>query len=1324
MVLPLLAALACCLAGQAAEREEPLVRTAPVAQPPVIDGVIGADEWRGAAGLCGFGSPLDPRTALAYVAADEGNLYLAFRTEMPPDGRLVTTVRKRGANTVGDDSLELWFLPPAAGRRTDGGPRGQGYFQMIVNSAGAIFDRHHEPGYGLPPQAWNVNPVLASNVSADGYWEMEFAFPLAEFGIEKQVLPAEWRLRLVRNWRSPGHQAAIPQAADFADKSRLMSVVFEPGAPAVQVRSLGGLLAGQGDLRLAVSNPAARPADVAVSVSVTAGENTVFSETRALRVAAAGTEECRFQAAFAPAAANAISVAVLDTATGATLYRRSESFQPLPEHRWTMPDEFLTFALNFDEETLKARTSKGRPEPLKTTGRLSFGKGVHGRALFLDEGASLLYERQGNLTVPGAVSFWVQVNRDRLPNEKGPEPPYAFTTFWTTEYKQSGYVGIQDSVYGRLNLYLLYFPQIPGKNVMGPLPWEKGRWYHVAANLHGGKVELYLDGRLLAQSELERPLTASELADFVLGGANASQCAMDEFRLYSRTLTPDEVRVLALGEETVDGRIAFLPTPNALAVEALMAPDAVAASQFTVTVADSEKTVFRQTLGRDQWEPLSTGLLRLRRKVPLPELPEGPYSVWLQETKASGEPGLALLRRSFVVRHYEWENNTLGESEAILPPFTPLEVAGNRVSCVLRTYTLGELGLWQQVESLGQEILARPVALHVESAGKLLPWTAQPVTVSDVRPAVVRFTGSAGNEAMEVTADGRIEVDGLMRLTLSLTPRGKPTLDRVWLEVPVRAAVASLFHASGEHLRANPGGLVPPGEGVVWQSRTIPQPHVENFIPYVWVGGEERGICWAADWDRDWVHGQDRAAVELVRQDQEVCIRVNLINGPAVLDRPRAIEFGLEASPVKPRPEGWRDMAFDFDSPGRARFTILWGGSYGAHYGWASRYPLDGDWTFIRKLAETQSTGVIDTPFVEGWIRRVLDHPGQLSARDTEKTVRDHVYFGFQRAKAFHQRQPPGKLIPYSCACEGTGLLPEDEVYRDEWTWFGESMHSSASFRDYAVWYAEKMMANGMGGIYVDNCFTCAKFNWAMDEAYIGDDGEVHPSLGIWRIRELVRRLATMMYEKGHEPFVYVHMTNANLIPAFAFAQANLDWEWKYGSNDYQERFTPDYIRAVSTGRQTGTLAVVLGGNAGVDAQSPEYVRLTRTGLALVLPHQLFFYAQADGATSVRAREIISAYVSRPETKSLFYWENREVVQAPGNLLVTAHVLPEKLLLVIGNTGEGGTFPVELDPAGLGVPPPVSAVNAESGEPIVLQGNRVEVPLPRHDFALIEVHMR
>ncbi len=62
-------------------------------------------------------------------------------------------------------------------------------------------------------------------------------------------------------------------------------------------------------------------------------------------------------------------------------------------------------------------------------------------------------------------------------------------------------------------------------------------------------------------------------------------------------------------------------------------------------------------------------------KLQLPALPDGTYRLRLSMTDATGK-SVACDNVPFTRTHYAWENNTLGITEQVYPPYQPVTVQG------------------------------------------------------------------------------------------------------------------------------------------------------------------------------------------------------------------------------------------------------------------------------------------------------------------------------------------------------------------------------------------------------------------------------------------------------------------------------------------------------------------------------------------------------------------------------------------------------------------------------------------------------------------------
>ncbi len=90
-------------------RDEYIIPLMP--SPPQLDGQVREEEWKYAARFDGlsFHGQLEERRAVCYVGATRTHLYLAFVTELPPNGEIQNAVTIHSDKIVWDDAIEVWL---------------------------------------------------------------------------------------------------------------------------------------------------------------------------------------------------------------------------------------------------------------------------------------------------------------------------------------------------------------------------------------------------------------------------------------------------------------------------------------------------------------------------------------------------------------------------------------------------------------------------------------------------------------------------------------------------------------------------------------------------------------------------------------------------------------------------------------------------------------------------------------------------------------------------------------------------------------------------------------------------------------------------------------------------------------------------------------------------------------------------------------------------------------------------------------------------------------------------------------------------------------
>ena len=81
---------------------------------------------------------------------------------------------------------------------------------------------------------------------------------------------------------------------------------------------------------------------------------------------------------------------------------------------------------------------------------------------------------------------------------------------------------------------------------------------------------------------------------------------------------------------------------------------------------------------------------------------------------------------------------------------------------------------------------------------------------------------------------------------------------------------------------------------------------VGHFCPVIWIGDDDRGLCFFGENDRGWTPDNDAAAQELHREGDVVIYRMNVITRPVKVATAREFAFYVHPTPTKPLEPAWR----------------------------------------------------------------------------------------------------------------------------------------------------------------------------------------------------------------------------------------------------------------------------------------------------------------------------------------------------------------------------------------------------------------------------------
>ena len=270
---------------------------------PQLDGELDDACWRGPDAYLGsFRLGLSPTPARhareAWAAYDDEHLYFAVKLEREPGSEL-------RAICAEPDSVQLWkddefeiFLDPFGSGAT--------YYQLIVNSAGVLYDAVHtyrivpDPRGASPTDTrrervtdltWSAGVRLGRAVHRQD-WTVELALPLESMGLAGAPAGHDVRLNITSADWDTGEYTCLSPVSDWHDPAQLGSLRL--GRQLVQVERLdiGPVGLGRCGLRARIRHVSGQSGEYVLRLTLHVGEGEAASE-RKFALAAGRVESVR-----------------------------------------------------------------------------------------------------------------------------------------------------------------------------------------------------------------------------------------------------------------------------------------------------------------------------------------------------------------------------------------------------------------------------------------------------------------------------------------------------------------------------------------------------------------------------------------------------------------------------------------------------------------------------------------------------------------------------------------------------------------------------------------------------------------------------------------------------------------------------------------------------------------------------------------------------------------------------------------------------------------------------------------------------------------------
>ncbi len=741
--------------------------------------------------------------------------------------------------------------------------------------------------------------------------------------------------------------------------------------------------------------------------------------------------------------------------------------------------------------------------------------------------------------------------------------------------------------------------------------------------------------------------------------------------------------------------------------------------------------------------PVIVELRQAEVVVDLPKLKVGEYIV---EAISSGsaKPETVLARKEFQRKIFEWEHNTIGMSEEILPPFLPLKIHEKTVSATLCSYQMNDLGLVAQVTSAGKEILAAPISLDININGKEEKSTAiKPLTFTKIKNNEIEYTSFWQAGPLKGMIKGTFDYDGFLKIELNFEMGdANGTLDKMDLNIPLKLEYAKLLHAIKDAARKEVHCAVPTGKNPVWESMFMDRGSSRDidgeiasfpgtFVPYIWIGNARQGMAWVAEGDKDWLVNDNVSTHSISQYPDRVVLQVHLVNASKKLTRSHKIVFGLQATPSKQvldLPVPWRTMTLNFDiAPFTSRIGIFgslpqWGGDEL----WAF-YPRKKDFSFYKLIKNTRDGKATNADW-DAWKNGCDEfHP-------LNQLIQASIPIGRGIAESKSSILAP-YLNPRGVVTgEDEFLTFQDEWLSSEYTSRKWMPHNNKldynttlcrSRQDYMLWYCQKMLKSGaMDAIYMDNFAARPVRNTIVNSGYYDENGKYRAAWDLFDMREFAKRLAVLSWQTRGWNMNIVHMTGTHIVPLQSWFGMSLDWENKI-NKDTQDIYSREYIQSVTAGRQSGTVPLTLGSLWIRDINDKAKLSWVRRTLAGVLiTHELKDWALGWGD---------NIHIYKDSLKKLYafgygdkncdvynYWADDYPAKITGiessSLLLVRN---GEALLVVTDYGNGGNCDVNLPVDALKLKKDGMYYDADSGAVLTKKDGGCTFDIKKHDFKII-----
>ena len=467
-----------------------------------------------------------------------------------------------------------------------------------------------------------------------------------------------------------------------------------------------------------------------------------------------------------------------------------------------------------------------------------------------------------------------------------------------------------------------------------------------------------------------------------------------------------------------------------------------------------------------------------------------------------------------------WLNNSIGKSDEVPPPWTPIKINGETIQVWGRSYDFhGAVALPSSIVSNGQTLTAGSATLSCDGQAAVVQ---QPAIWTENSPAVSVAEGSAQVSDLRIQTETRIEYDGFAWVKLTLEPRGKTaTLRNLTLELPLRREASTLVNSIRHgQMQTNQKGALPP-EG--WRLNLLEK-------PLFWVGNEKGGFEWFAEDLKGWRWKDPEKTLEIIPEGDINLVRWRIIEAdkPVVIDKPLVLSFGYQATPVRPQ------------NPQRSSWRQ------------GSNIQMWLPWLTVWNYPDAACISPVSRKALQVWQGRGMRIFHYLVVGSMSPDVPEWTWWA-----QIWQQTPPARSV-----LVGTGDDPAWGSIRSALV--GANPQSFTDFYMFKLQTAIREVP--LKNIYFDNVYLTPCDNADAGCGWVDFEGNKRPSFPLLGLREFAKRAYVLLKQERPDGMIVHHSSGEPVSPVNGFADIVVQGEdmVKQVAKDlsYHDLITLDKYRA------------------------------------------------------------------------------------------------------------------------------------------------------------------